>query len=774
MKYLVLVESPAKCVKIEKYLNSTDDLNIYEVMATIGHITELNSLKNIDTNTFICNYELIESKKKNTNKIRQKIKMVDEVILACDNDREGESINYYICHIFNLPLTTKRIIFNEITETAIQNAIKYPKTIDMNIVHAQQARQILDLLVGFKISPMLWKFFSHKIENSLSAGRCQTPALKIIYDNQKDIDHNEEKQIYQTTGYFANSVFNLNKIYETKEEMNIFLNKSIHFSHVYSCSNPIKVFKQPPEPFNTSRIQQVASNELRFSPKETMLLCQKLYEGGYITYMRTESKKYSIDFINSIKEYIINTFSTDVKSDKYVNKNIDLLVITLQNGKQSNEIQEAHEAIRPTNISLCELSDIVSQKERKLYQIIRENTLKSCMAPAIFNSITAIITGWLDTLFTCTCESVDFIGWKIVSKKPDFINKEYHYLQTIKQNSIIPFKKICARVTFTNTKQHYTEARLVHLLEEKGIGRPSTFSMLVDKIQEREYVKKEDVKGKTIICYDYELENVITEIETKREFGNEKGKLIIQPMGILIIEFLEKHFIDIFNYDYTKNMEDKLDQISKGKLLLYDLCNECNQQLDKLINCLDGNSKLNFKIDDDNSYIIGKYGPVIKCLETKDGRETLSFKSVKKNVDMDKIKNGELHLDEIIETSLIKQVVLGKYENHDVFLKKGKYGLYVTWDNKTKTLKELGNRPMENVTFDEVKEYLDESNFVREIRKDLSIRKGKKGDYIFYKPIKAKKPQFFDIKHFLSDTKENYLVCKLDILQLWIKEKYNI
>ena len=770
MKYLVLVESPAKCVKIEKYLNANDDLNIYEVMATVGHITELKSLKNIDTTTFICNYELIESKKKNTNKIRQKIKTVDEVILACDNDREGESINYYICHIFNLPLTTKRIVFNEITETAIQSAIKYPKTIDMNIVHAQQARQILDLLVGFKISPMLWKFFSHKIEKSLSAGRCQTPALKIIYDNQRNIDQNEEKQIYQTTGYFANNIFNLNKIFETKEEINTFLNESTHFSHVYSCSNPIKVFKQPPEPFNTSRIQQVASNELRFSPKETMALCQKLYEGGYITYMRTDSKKYSGDFINSIKEYIIKTFSTlDVKGEKYINTNIDLL-ITLQNAKQSNEIQ-AHEAIRPTNISLFELPDM-SQKERKLYKLIRENTLKSCMAPACFNSITATITACSDTLFTCTCESVDFIGWKIVSKNPES-NKEYHYLQTIKQNSIIPFKKICARISFTNTKQHYTEARLVHLLEEKGIGRPSTFSMLVDKIQERGYVKKEDVKGKTVVCYDYELENVtVTEIETKREFGNEKGKLIIQPMGILIIEFLEKHFIDIFNYDYTKNMEDKLDQISSGKLLLYDLCNDCNQQLDKLIDGLKGKSKFEFKINDENSYIIGKYGPVIKCVETKDGRETLSFKSVK-NVDLDKIKNSELHLDEI-ETSL-KQVILGKYENSDVILKKGKYGLYVTWGDKTKTLKELGNRPMENITFEEIKEYLDEgSNFVREIRKDLSIRKGKKGDYIFYKPIKAKKPQFFDIKHFLNDTKENYMVCKLDILQLWIKEKYNI
>jgi len=411
------------------------------------------------------------------------------------------------------------------------------------------------------------------------------------------------------------------------------------------------------------------------------------------------------------------------------------------------------------------------------------------MSPAIFNSITATITGYKNTLFHFTSELIHFLGWKIVSKKKSveksMENKDYHYLQTIQQGKILPYKKICSYVTVKNIKQHYTEARLVHLLEEKGIGRPSTFSMLVDKIQERGYVKKEDVKGKEIICNDYELtEQKIVEIETKREYGNEKGKLVIQPLGILTIDFLEKHFIDIFNYEYTKNMEDMLDKISKGEFSLEEVCNECNQQLDKLIDSLKDETKTQFKIDDQNSYIIGKYGPIIKCIETNDGKEILSFKPVKKDIDINKIRNGDYVLEDIVEDKVdanstkekkIKEIILGKYENHDVILRKGKFGLYVTWGENSKTLKELGNRPMENITFEEIEKYLEAgSNFIREISNDLSIRKGKKGDYIFYKPQKLKKPQFYDIKCFYNETKEDYKTCHLTILKSWIKEKYNI
>jgi len=335
MKYLVIVESPSKCKKIEKYLNDNDDLNIYEVMATMGHINELKSLENIDIkNNFTCKYDLIDAKKKNTDAIKKKIKTVDEVIIACDADREGEGISYAICEVFKLSVTkTKRIIFNEITEQAILEAIKNPRTINMNLVHAQQTRQILDLVVGFKVTPVLWKHISRNTEHSLSAGRCQTPALRLIYDNQNEINKSPGKQIYSTTGYFTNKniPFVLNKNYETEEEIVDFLDGTSTFDHVYTCSQPTKSFRLQPEPFTTSKIQQTASNELHYSPKDTMKICQKLYEAGYITYMRTDSKKYSKEFIDSATSYIKQFYN-----EKYINEKIDDLC---NNQPQKNELE---------------------------------------------------------------------------------------------------------------------------------------------------------------------------------------------------------------------------------------------------------------------------------------------------------------------------------------------------------------------------------------------------------------------------------------------------
>ena len=776
---LVIVESPAKCKKIEQYLGPG-----YKVMASYGHLRELSSLDHINIkNNFCPTFTIVDNdlKRSQIEKLKKEICSADEVILASDDDREGEAISWHICDMFKLNIEkTKRIIFNEITESALQHAIKNPRTINMSIVHAQQTRQILDLLVGFKITPMLWKFITKKSEHSLSAGRCQTPALKIIYDNQTEINDSKtggEKKVYNTIGYFTNSniAFDLNKQFESEDDVTDFLEGSIDFHHIYTCSQPVKVSRSPPCPFTTSRLQQTASNELRYSPKETMKLCQKLYEAGYITYMRTDSKTYSKDFIETAKEYILRNFPT---GDAYINENIHLLASKAIGKKDVVTPQEAHEAIRPTAISLKELPLELDSKERKMYKLIWTNTLESCMSPAIFYSITATITAFNNNKFSYTSELIHFPGWQLVAQKPSADNKMYHYLQIIKQNDLIPFKKMNSKVTIKNIKHHYTEARLVQLLEEKGIGRPSTFSMLVEKIQERGYVKKEDVAGTKITCKDLELvDKEIYEIETQREFGNEKGKLVLQPLGIIVIEFLGKHFMDIFNYDYTKNMEDDLDKISKGEKQMVDLCNACNVQLDKLIDNLKTETKLEVSIDENNTYIIGKYGPVIKCSERVDGEDVISFKSIKKDVDIHKLENGEYTLNEIVETSMKSkpQGLLGQYENQDVILKKGKFGLYITWGENSKTLKELGNRPIENVTFDEVKKYLEAGpNIIREITACLSIRKGTKGDYIFYKTDKMKKPQFFDVKGFYNESKEDYKICDNVILKAWIKEKYNI
>jgi DNA topoisomerase-1 len=815
MKYLVIVESPSKCKKIEKYLNDNDDLNIYEVVATMGHINELKSLENIDIkNNFTCKYDLIEAKKKNTDAIKKKIKTVDEVIIACDADREGEGISYAICEVFKLSVTkTKRIIFNEITEQAILEAIKNPRTINMNLVHAQQTRQILDLIVGFKVTPVLWKHISRNTEHSLSAGRCQTPALRLIYDNQNEINKSPGKQIYSTTGYFTNKniPFVLNKNYETEEEIVDFLDGTSTFDHVYMCSQPTKSFRSQPEPFTTSKIQQTASNELHYSPKDTMKICQKLYEAGYITYMRTDSKKYSKEFIDSATSYI-----TQFYNEKYINEKINDLC---NNQPQKNELEshpenreedkkykvkkatkkvakavkvekeetqkiEAHEAIRPTDISLKELPEETDSKEKRLYKLIWTNTLESCMSPASYYVITASLSGYNNTKFSYVSEQIDFLGWKIVeTKKQDDKEKEphYNYLQTLKQNSSMPYKKILANVLLKDTKSHYTEAKLVNILEDNGIGRPSTFSSIVEKIQERVYVKKQDVKGKEILCKDYELNETqdIFEVETKREFGNEKGKLVIQPLGIIVIEFLIKKFDELFNYDFTRQMEDDLDKISKGEKVWYEVCKICNEKIDTFIENLKDDKKVEIKIDETHVYMIGKHGPVIKCLKDN------SFKGIKKDlqVDIHKLENGGYNLEDLIvieeKTSNTDKkqngTELGVYENESVILRKGKFGLYVTWGEKSKTLKELGNRPIESINFEEVEQILKNnettgSNIVRTINENLSIRKSAKGDYIFFKTSKMKKPSFFN----LTGIDEDYKTCEIDVLKSWLKDKHGV
>ncbi len=786
---LIIVESPAKCKKIEEYLGPG-----YKCVASYGHLYTISGLNDIDIkNGYEPKYTIINEpiKKRQIEILRREIKNADEVILSSDADREGEMISYSLIKLFNLPLNTKRIIFHEITESAIKNAIMNPTTIDMNKVYSQQARQILDLLVGFKISPLLWKYLVKNKQNSLSAGRCQTPALKLIYDNDNEKE-NEEKKVYNTIGYFTNGniAFELNKQYESEKEMIDFLDGSADHKHIYTCSLPTKVIKKQPEPFTTSKIQQKASNEFHYSPKETMRICQNLYEAGYITYMRTDSKTYSDEFIESCKVYIQRNFDI-----KYISSEIDKLsnkkdkiennVNDKKDKKQKNNLaQEAHEAIRPTKINQKDLPENIDSKERKMYRLIWENTLESCMSPAEYYSITASISGYNDVKFKYTSEKIDFAGWKIVSNKLSTLNedKEFIYLQSLNQNIIYPYKKIVSRVTIKNLKSHYTEARLVQLLEEKGIGRPSTFSSIIDKIQERGYVKKQDINGKEIICNDFELENdEISEIEYKKIFGNEKNKLVIQPLGIIVIEFLEKYFSQLFNYDFTREMENSLDKISKGELVWNNICINCDEQINISTNNLEkqNKSKMEIKIDNENIFLIGKYGPVIKNIEIDEqGKEMVSFKPVKNDINMEKLENNEYNIEDIVDNTKnkiknINKINLGKYPENgkDVILNKGKFGLYVEWENSI-SLKTFGNRPIESITLEEVIPFLNNktNSILREISNNISVRKGSKGNYIFFKTIKMKKPQFYSLNEF----KEDYLNCNISIIKDWIKDKFNI
>ena len=787
---LVIVESPAKCKKIESYLGPG-----YKCIASYGHLRELKSLENIrrsdNYNIFFDNVD-DSKKKKHIEFMRKDIAAAEEVILATDDDREGEAIAWHICKIFDLePTSTKRIVFHEITENALQSAIMHPRKINMNVVYAQQARQVLDLVVGFKVSPLLWK---HVSQTNLSAGRCQTPALRIVYDNQKEIDKSPGTKVYTTVGYFGNKCmpFEMNKTFSTEDEIHAFLKDSIPFSHVFDRSDVKRVAREPPEPLTTSRLQQLASNEMRISPKETMKLCQTLYEAGYITYMRTDSKKYSPEFVGSVKTYILKSYG----EDRYIHPNIDSLAGIKEKAeekekkskkekekekKKSNAPppQEAHEAIRPTNIGLKDVPDDLSARERKMYNLIWQTSLESCMAAAIFYTFIATLSTCLKAIeYRSTQELIDFPGWKIVKGKFSTVNKEYSYLQQLKVGTVLPYKKITSKVTITGTKQHYTEAKLVQLLEEKGIGRPSTFSTIIDKIQERGYVSKQDIPGRKIECKDFSLEEMkVSEEIAIREFGSEKSKLVIQPVGTMAINFLMQHFDSLFNYNYTKEMEDELDKIGKGELVpWYQVCENCWTCTEDICNSLKGAGKQEIVIDDNHVYTIAKYGPVIKCQE---GDKT-TFKNVRKDIDIEKLIRGEYRLEEILEDKTISSSV-GEYQGHVLFVKKGKYGRYASWGTNNKSLAGLGNRPIENIEFEEIIAEIEkngvpvdglkpESNIIREVSETISIRKGQYGDYIFYKTKKMKKPSFLK----LDGCKLDYKTCNSVFLKDWLLEKYSI
>jgi DNA topoisomerase-1 len=768
MPYIaVLVESPAKCQKIEKFLGSP-----YKCMATFGHLRTLNHLNKIDIdNNFKPTYSNITSKNRQIISLRRFIAQADDVMLAADDDREGEAIAWHVCKLFNLSVSnTKRIIFHEITKTALKNAVSNPIKINMEVVRAQQARQILDLLVGFKISPILWNKISYKSKTGLSAGRCQTPALRLIYENQKIIDSSPGRKVYNTTGYFTdkNLGFTLNKNYEGEEEMGDFLESSVEHEHKYTCGSVRKTIKKPPTPFTTSALQQAASNEFRLSPKATMGACQKLYEGGYITYMRTDSVTYSLEFINKAKSYINNKYG-----EEYVKPNIEKMSERADDKKKKkkkskkdskdNNAQEAHEAIRPTDITRENIDDKLGNREIKVYKLIRRNTLESCMASAKYNAVTAKITAPEETVYKYSTEQVVFPGWKIVNGYEE-TNKDYAYLRKLK-SQIMDYKKIISKVTMKDLKSHYTEAKLVQLLEKNGIGRPSTFSSLVEKIQERGYVKKDNVKGKPIKCIDFELEkDLLTENETQREFGGERNKLVIQQLGILVMDFLTQHFQSLFEYSYTKEMEDTLDLIAKGDYIWHHLCRNCLNEINRLSEPLGSLEKLNIKIDDDHTYIIGKYGPVIKY--TKNNKT--SFKKAKSDLDIGKLKKGLYSLEDILDKidSGPTGRNLGSYRGNEVILKKGKYGLYVVW-GKSKINIPLESNDYKVIALESIEEFLIKP-IILEISKIASIRNGKYGPYIYYKSSKMKKPKFITLDSSID------VNCSKQEAREWLLDRHNI
>jgi DNA topoisomerase-1 len=803
---LVIVESPAKCKKIESYLGPG-----YKVIASFGHIRHIKDLESIDiNNNFATKYDIIQEtiKLKQIEKIREEISKSKDVIIATDDDREGEAIGWHICDLFGLSIeSTKRIIFHEITEPAIHSAIAYPKKINMELVNSQQTRQILDMLIGYTITPILWNNFSKKCENSLSAGRCQTPALRLVYDNYLDIKASSGKIVYNIYGYFTNLnlCFELNKQIETEEMVKNFLGECNNFAFIYSNTSPKKVIKKAPEPLTTSTLQQLTSNELHWSPKETMKYAQQLYEAGYITYMRTDSKKYSKEFIEKTKTYILSKYG-----EQYVSGNINNLVVCSLDNKEKEQKenkeskktkkqsvaekkgipkpQEAHEAIRPVDVTIKDLSD-VDAKAVKLYGIIWKRTLESCMSSSQFSSVTAKITAPLSYEFLFKSEINIFPGWQIVENKiDDETSKVYNYIISLKQDIEMSPKKIESNFTMINLKSHYTEARLVQLLEEEGIGRPSTFASLVDKIQERKYVEKTNITGEEIQNNDYIWSNnEISQKQISRTFGNEKNKLVMLPLGILIIQFLINNFDMFFNYDYTKDMEQQLDLIAKGELVWINVCNNCNNMLNNVLNSdkMADIKKFEIVIETNYKLIIGKHGPVIKHCATNNPRD-ITFLPVKKDLDLNALRQRtDIKLQEVLgnnnvsDDSETHSLLIGSYKGEKLYVKNGKYGVYAKWGKETKSLKEkFDGKLLKDIDYIEVLRYLDKDTLdpskppglLRELTPNLSIRTSKHGDYIFYKTMRMKTPMFIK----LSDFKGDYLKCDKELILNWLRQTHNI
>lgn len=762
-KYLFIVESPSKCAKIEHFLG-----NEYCCIASKGHIRTIDGLKSIDTKgSFTPTFTIINEKREHIEKMRKIIERFSKtsIIIATDDDREGEAIGWHICMEFKLPVeTTKRVIFHEVTKDAIQECVKTPTILDMKLIYAQHARQVLDMLVGYKISPYLWKYLYNNKSNSLSAGRCQTPALRLIYENQKN-KTNELEEKYKIHGKFfaKNLKFQLNKDISTSEDVLQFLELSKTFSHRLSVGDFKKSTKEPPKPFHTSRLLQVASNVLHMSPKTTMEVCQKLYQGGFITYMRTESTKYSKAFLEKSSLYIENNF----KNKKYIG-NVD----NLENKNTNNP----HEAIRVTQIDIKVLANCEDTRMNTMYKLIWKNSVQSCMSAAIYNVSNVKITAPTELHYAYNVEIPSFLGWKKLDDKGDETENEnnpaalHMYLKSIENSDKdIMYNEITSELHVINQHSHYTEASLIHKLEELGIGRPSTFSTIVETIQERGYVNKMDIEGVKKMCEEYQLkENKITTSTVEKEFGAEKQKLVIQSVGILTIEFLLKYYEDMFSYEYTKDMEHDLDKISSGEILDWaNICRNCVSEIKRQSQTIKSISKQSYPIEEGYEFIYEKYGPAIKHT-LEDG--TVEYITAKKDVSLEKIQSGEYSLSELIEVSDRK---LGRYENEDLYIKNGRYGMYVEYGEKRVSVKSI-QKKLEEIELDDVIEIIEnapkEKFLLRKLNQCMDIRRGQYGPYVFYLRPDMKKPKFLNIKK----CPHGFLTCSVESLVEWLCNTYNL
>ncbi len=741
-KNLVIVESPAKAKTIEKFLGKE-----YKVLSSYGHIRDLKKKEfSINTETFEPDYEIPKEKKALVNELQAEAKAAETVWLASDEDREGEAISWHLFEVLKLkPENTKRIVFHEITKTAILNAIENPRNIDLNLVNAQQARRVLDRIVGFKLSPILWR----KVKPALSAGRVQSVTVRLIVEREREIHDFKSEASFRVTATFlvpdadgkgVEIKTELNNRFKTKKEASAFLKKcrTAQFTIADISTKPVK--KSPAAPFTTSTLQQEAARKLGFTVAQTMMVAQRLYESGHITYMRTDSVNLSSLAINTSKQAVINLMGEEyVKVRKFATK--------------AKGAQEAHEAIRPTYMDKQSIEGSV--QEKRLYDLIWKRTLASQMADAELEKTTAVIaiSGVEDT-FVASGEIVRFDGFLRVYKESydDDMEQEdeSRLLPPLKKGQIIERKDIIAIERFTQHPPRYTEASLVRKLEELGIGRPSTYAPTISTIQQREYVEKGDKPG---IERTYDLltlqDETIIEQTGKEQTGNEKGKLLPTDTGIVVNDFLLEYFPEIMDYNFTANVEKEFDEVAEGEKKWNQLLSEFYGQFEPLVEktlAVKTEHKVGERmlgIDPASgkpvSAKIGRFGPVAQ-IGSADDEEKPRFAQMKKGQSIETIT-----LEEALELFKLPRT-LGDYEGKSVTIGAGRFGPYIRHDNKYISLPK-GNDPMaiqleEAVALIDNKRKEEAEKHIKQFEDtDLEVLNGRFGPYLCYRGVNYKLPK---------------------------------
>ncbi len=736
---LVIVESPAKAKTIEKFLGQD-----YKVLSSYGHIRDLKKKTfSVDIDTFTPQYEIPSDKAKIVAQLKKSAADADIVWLASDEDREGEAISWHLYEVLELkPETTRRIVFHEITKTAILDAIEHPREIDQNLVNAQQARRVLDRIVGFKLSPVLWR----KVKPALSAGRVQSVAVRLIVEREREIQKFSGEDVYRITAIFstedgAEIKAELNHKFATQEQAKAFLQKCIGagFSVQDVVTKPVK--RVPAPPFTTSTLQQEAAHKLGMTVAQTMMVAQHLYESGRITYMRTDSVNLSSLCLGASK-----TVVAEQMGKEYVK--------TRQYHTQSKGAQEAHEAIRPTYMDQMQIEG--SLQERRLYDLIWKRTIASQMADAELEKtqVNIKIDG-VDEYFIATGEVVKFDGFLRVyreTQQEDENGEETgSILPPLAIGQNLEQRQMLATQRFAQRPIRYNEASLVKKLEELGIGRPSTYAATITTIQQREYVQKGDTKGeeRTYKTLTVEDGKNIVEEEHQIIVGNERGKLLPTDIGIVVNDFLQENFPDIMDYNFTADVEKRFDDIADGNASWTSVISDFYADFEPLVE-KSANSRTEHKVGERMlgydpktgapvTVKIGRFGPVAQ-MGSADSKEKPRFAQLKAGQSMESIT-----LDEALDLFRLPRV-MGEYEGKPVIIGAGRFGPYVshgdTYVSVPKNMDPLTMTFEASVILIHKKYVEDQERHLKKFEgEDLEILNGRYGPYIVYKGANYRLPK---------------------------------